>query len=86
MSAHAPSRRESNITESSTTPASAGRVVRDVSSATGLVSTIVVESSAPAHPQLRQLSCPLLKEFRERVPVLFDDVGDPDCEEIYKEG
>jgi len=31
-----------------------------------------------AHPQMRQLACPLLKEFRERVPILFDDVGDPE--------
>jgi len=34
-----------------------------------------------AHPQMRQLACPLLADFRERVPVIFDDVGDPHCEE-----
>ena len=38
-----------------------------------------MRAAAPAHPQMRELACPLLKEFRERVPVLFDDVGDPDC-------
>jgi thymidylate synthase (FAD) len=39
-----------------------------------------MRAAAPAHPQMRELACPLLKEFRERVPVLFDDVGDPDCD------
>jgi len=34
-----------------------------------------------AHPQMRQLACPLLVEFRNSVPVLFDDVGNPNCEE-----
>lgn len=38
-----------------------------------------MRAASPAHPQMRELACPLLKEFRERVPVLFDDVGDPDC-------
>jgi len=38
-----------------------------------------MRAAAPAHPQMRELACPLLREFRERVPVLFDDVGDPDC-------
>lgn len=38
-----------------------------------------MRAAAPAHPQMRELACPLLKEFREKVPVLFDDVGDPDC-------
>lgn len=36
-------------------------------------------AAAPAHPQMRELACPLLEDFRERVHVLFDDVGDPDC-------
>lgn len=29
-----------------------------------------------AHPQIRQIMCPLLVEFRKLWPVLFDDVGD----------
>lgn len=37
-----------------------------------------MRAAAPAHPQMRELACPLLKEFREHVPVLFDDVGDPE--------
>jgi len=28
-----------------------------------------------AHPQLRQVTCPLLAEFRRLIPVVFDDVG-----------
>lgn len=30
--------------------------------------------SKPAHPQIREVMLPLLKEFKERIPVLFDDV------------
>lgn len=38
-----------------------------------------LRAAAPAHPQMRQLACPLLAEFRRLVPVIFDDVGDPDA-------
>jgi len=31
-----------------------------------------------AHPQMRQIACPLLRDFRIFFPVLFDDVGDID--------
>ena len=41
-----------------------------------------LRAAKPAHPQMRQLACPLLKEFRERVPVIFDDVGDPDADKL----
>jgi thymidylate synthase (FAD) len=34
-----------------------------------------LRTSPAAHPQLRELTMPLLAEFRERIPVLFDDVG-----------
>lgn len=27
-----------------------------------------------AHPQMREVACMLLKEFKERIPVLFDDI------------
>lgn len=40
-----------------------------------------MRAAKPAHPQMREVACPLLREFRARVPILFDDVGDPDCEE-----
>jgi thymidylate synthase (FAD) len=31
-----------------------------------------------AHPQIRQIMCPLLASFRVKWPVLFDDVGNTD--------
>jgi thymidylate synthase (FAD) len=27
-----------------------------------------------AHPQMREIACPLLAEFKEKIPVLFDDI------------
>jgi thymidylate synthase (FAD) len=44
-----------------------------------------MRADPPAHPKLRSVTCPLLREVRQRVPVLFDDVGEPHCEEVYKE-
>lgn len=32
-----------------------------------------------AHPRMRDLMRPMLREFRDRFPVVFDDVGIPDC-------
>jgi len=40
-----------------------------------------MRAARPAHPQMRQVACPLLLEFRRRIPVLFDQVGDPNCED-----
>jgi len=37
-----------------------------------------LRTAKPAHPQMRQIACPMLAEFRKRVPVLFDDVGTVD--------
>jgi len=34
-----------------------------------------LRTAKAAHPQMRQIACPMLAEFRKRVPVLFDDVG-----------
>lgn len=34
-----------------------------------------LRTSKKAHPQMRELMCPLLAEARRRVPVIFDDVG-----------
>ena len=39
-----------------------------------------LRTSKEAHPQIRQIICPLLSEFRKRWPVLFDDVGDVEHE------
>jgi thymidylate synthase (FAD) len=30
----------------------------------------------PAHPQMRQVMLPLLAEFQQRIPVVFDDLRD----------
>lgn len=29
-----------------------------------------------AHPQMREIMCPLLNELKKRVPVVFDDIGE----------
>lgn len=34
-----------------------------------------LRTSDAAHPQLREITRPMLAEFRERIPVIFDDVG-----------
>lgn len=34
-----------------------------------------LRTSSAAHPQIRQIMCPLLDTFREKWPVLFNDVG-----------
>ena len=34
-----------------------------------------VRTSERAHPQMREISVPLLEEFRRRVPVVFDDIN-----------
>lgn len=28
----------------------------------------------PAHPQMREVMVPLLKEFKKRIPIVFDDI------------
>jgi thymidylate synthase (FAD) len=35
-----------------------------------------LRTAREAHPQIRQIMCPLLVSFREMWPVLFNDVGD----------
>jgi thymidylate synthase (FAD) len=34
-----------------------------------------LRTAAAAHPQMREVACPLLAQFRAAMPVLFDDVG-----------
>lgn len=38
-----------------------------------------LRAASPSHPQMREIACPLLAEFRKRIPIIFDHVGDPDC-------
>lgn len=33
-----------------------------------------LRTAKAAHPQMRQLAVPLLKEFKELIPVVFDDI------------
>lgn len=35
-----------------------------------------LRSARDAHPQMRELACPLLQDFRCFIPVVFDDVGE----------
>jgi len=39
-----------------------------------------LRTSKEAHPQIRQIMCPLLVEFRKTWPILFDDVGSTEHE------
>ena len=34
-----------------------------------------LRTSKAAHPQMREIMVPLLKEFKEKIPVLFDDIS-----------
>ena len=38
-----------------------------------------LRTSIFAHPQMRQITIPLLKELKERIPVIFDDIEIPDA-------
>ena len=33
-----------------------------------------LRTAKAAHPQMRELTVPLLKELQERIPVVFDDI------------
>lgn len=35
-----------------------------------------VRTHHTAHPQMRELTIPLLKEFKKLLPIIFDDIGD----------
>lgn len=37
----------------------------------------IMRTSKEAHPQMKQVTIPLLKEFQERIPLLYDDI-EPD--------
>ena len=32
--------------------------------------------SKKAHPQMREVAIPLLKEFKKRIPIIFDDIAE----------
>lgn len=33
-----------------------------------------LRTSLKAHPQMREIACPLLDDFKSRIPVIFDDI------------
>jgi thymidylate synthase ThyX len=35
----------------------------------------IMRTTAEAHPQMRQVTIPLLAEFKEKFPLLFDDIN-----------
>ena len=35
---------------------------------------LLMRTTREAHPQMRQVTIPLLKEFQEKIPVLFEDI------------
>lgn len=35
---------------------------------------LTLRTSKAAHPQMRELMCPLLQEFKANIPILFDDI------------
>ncbi len=34
-----------------------------------------LRTAPAAHPQMREIACPLLEEFKRRIPEVFDDIG-----------
>jgi thymidylate synthase (FAD) len=34
----------------------------------------IMRTSAEAHPQMKEVSVPLLRQFQERIPILFEDI------------
>ena len=72
-----------NLLEHGATPQEA-RTVLPNSTATELVVTgnyrewrhfLKLRTAGAAHPQMRQVTIPLLKELQERIPIIFDDIG-----------
>lgn len=33
-----------------------------------------LRTAQAAHPQMREVACPLLKEFQKKIPIVFDDI------------
>ena len=34
----------------------------------------IMRTTKEAHPQMRQVTIPLLREFQEKIPILFEDI------------
>jgi thymidylate synthase (FAD) len=35
----------------------------------------LLRTSVKAHPQMREIALPILGQFREKIPIIFDDIG-----------
>lgn len=46
----------------------------------------IMRTSAEAHPQMRQVTIPLLRDFQERIPILYEDIepGERQAEAMRK--
>lgn len=38
----------------------------------------IMRTSKEAHPQMKEVTIPLLRDFQERIPILFEDI-EPEC-------
>jgi thymidylate synthase (FAD) len=34
-----------------------------------------LRTSGEAHPQMREITLPMLRQFKEKIPIIFDDIG-----------
>lgn len=35
----------------------------------------ILRTASNAHPQMREIACPILQEFKKRIPIIFDDIN-----------
>ena len=35
----------------------------------------ILRTAPNAHPQMREVACPILQEFKKRIPIIFDDIN-----------
>lgn len=42
---------------------------------------LLMRTTREAHPQMRQVTLPLLREFQEKIPILFDDI-EPEATQV----
>lgn len=40
-----------------------------------------MRTTKEAHPQMRQVTIPLLAEFKEKIPILFEDI-EPEARQV----
>jgi thymidylate synthase (FAD) len=45
----------------------------------------IVRTTKEAHPQIRQVTIPLLEEFQDKIPILFEDIVPLETQRISME-